>query len=231
MLDGRPMQARPPARRHDVCRAPAAPQPRRDRDPDDHDGPPRRHDVPRNTRVRQLFPGCASDRSVRVQSRSPHPYRRAVGTPELDCTERGRTALRSPRWTPRTRDVVLHAADDWERRRSRSPARRQHCSHLAGCDPLAEAFGGWDSPPVSPPGRDEDPMAMEASLLLAEAPPSAGSLLLARGCGCRSGLSILCTSVCPLAGECTGRGGSVRARGAATAQGRTHWRPDAGRYL
>jgi len=63
-------------------------------------------------------------------------------------------------------------------------------------------LGAGTHPRSAPlPGRNEDPMAMEASLLLAEAPPSAGSLLLARGCGCRSGLSILCTSVCPLAGE------------------------------
>lgn len=111
-LGGRqPAQTRPP--RNGGCRAPVVQQLRHDRD---HDGPRRHHDVPRSTRARQLFPGCASDRSVRVQSRSPHPYRRAA-----EMVERGRASSRSPLRTLRSRDSLPRSSEDWERRRSHGP--------------------------------------------------------------------------------------------------------------
>ncbi|KXG24091.1 hypothetical protein SORBI_3008G184300 [Sorghum bicolor] len=171
VLDGRPTQARPLPPRNGGCRAPAAPQKRRDNDPDnDREGPHRRHDAPRSSRVRQLFPGCASDRSVRVQSRSPHPYRRAAGTPELEDLERGRTPCRSLQRSLRARDIIPHAADDWERRRSRSPGCRGQCvaascnDYMGSLDPLADLCLRA-SPAWSPPRGSDDPMILEASYL------------------------------------------------------------------
>lgn len=66
VLDGQPMQARSLLPRNGGCNVPAESQPRHDQDPDgDHDGPRQYHDVPWSTRVRQLFPGCATERSAR----------------------------------------------------------------------------------------------------------------------------------------------------------------------
>lgn len=98
VLDGHPTHTRPLIPQYDGCKARAAPLPRCDRDPnDDYHGHRRHQYVPRSSRVRQWFLGCASDRSVRVPSCSPHPYRRAAGVQDSEYVERDRTMSCSPR--------------------------------------------------------------------------------------------------------------------------------------
>lgn len=67
VLDGRPSNTR--ALYDAACSPPVPPQDRRDRDlEDDSRGPHRQPGELRSYRVRQLFPGCASGRSVRICS-------------------------------------------------------------------------------------------------------------------------------------------------------------------
>lgn len=76
------------------CRPPVPPQNRRDRDPEDDNGGPRQGEL-RSCRVRQLFPGCSSGRSVRIRTQSPSSYQRS-GNGAADAWARGRTLERSP---------------------------------------------------------------------------------------------------------------------------------------
>ena len=166
VLDGR-RSAAAMGPRATVCRPPAPPLQHRDRDPEDDDrGPRRQPGELKSYRVRQLFPGCASSRSVRIRTQSPSGYRqhgdggwRAVG--ELDSGGRGRSMVRSPPRTARGRDFIPHAAECWERRRSRSPSR------LGGQDVEELLVTSSQEPPTS--GRF-DPMALEATI-----PPPAQS--------------------------------------------------------
>lgn len=165
VLDGRPPLMRPVLPHVVGCRDPAIPQHRHDHDHDgDRDGQRHHYDVPRSTKVRQLLTGCASDRSVRVQSRSPHPYRRAAEAPAGDGPGRGRAITRSPGRGGRTRDAIPRASEEWERRRSRSPVRQlmpgDDDYDFLGPDPQAvprDAAGEAVS-------RLEDPMLLEAYL-------------------------------------------------------------------
>lgn len=136
VLDGRPVPTR--RVRPDGCRAPTmrwAPR-EDDDDGDDFREPPHRGDVPKSTRVRQLFPSCTSERSVRVRTRSPPTYHRAWnGDQDHAMLDRGRPSSRSPRRSVHGRDALQHASEEWERRRSRSPIAR---SRLACLDPLLD---------------------------------------------------------------------------------------------
>lgn len=122
VLDGRPSNAR--SLRVAGCRPLVPPHDHRDRDPeDDNRGPYRQQGELRSCRVRQLFPGCASGRPVRIRSQSPSPYQRP-GNGDLVAMGRGRSWDRTSPRTARGRDLIPHATEEWERRRSRSPAPR-----------------------------------------------------------------------------------------------------------
>ncbi|KXG35743.1 hypothetical protein SORBI_3002G221200 [Sorghum bicolor] len=163
-----------------TCRAPTAQHAPRHEDSDDDDDlrePPRRNNVPRSSRARGFFPNCASERAVRVRSRTPPSYRRkdaglcrAVDGAGLrldgdyyseeDGAGRGRRLSRSPSAVTRRRDTVQHRSEDWERRRSRSPVRPSQ----AWRDPLLDTFRCNDGDVQSRSSSfsaGEDPMVHE----------------------------------------------------------------------
>jgi hypothetical protein len=86
---------------------------RDDRDDDSRRGPRPREDVQRSSRVRQLFPGCSSERAVCVRTRSPPTYRQALER-DLEAMDRGRTLQRSPARSGRERDYLAHATEEWQ---------------------------------------------------------------------------------------------------------------------
>jgi hypothetical protein len=112
---------------------------------------------------------------VRVQVRSSHPYRWAVGTQEADALEpklleQGRTASRSPQRTLRNRDNLPHSSKDWERRRSWSPVRHRdsetrdnNSAFSVSPDPIIDTCFWGASPMCMLPRGHDDPMRMEAS--------------------------------------------------------------------
>jgi hypothetical protein len=166
VLDGRPAPAQ--HAQPGGCRLPAA---RRNRDPDDEYRRPRpQDDVPRTSKVRQRFPAYASERAIHIRTRSPPSYRRAL-VGDVELMDRGRTFNRSPLRSEHGRDFLPHASEDWERRRSRSPAGRVRTCDThdtlglqvpASVDPLLEqdlgtGGRGWHAA-VS---RDDDPMLHE----------------------------------------------------------------------
>lgn len=155
LLDGRPGQRRHVQPRG--CRPPASTMVRRDDRDDDSRGPRPRDEMSRSSRVQQLFPGCSSERSVRVCTRSPPTYRQAV-LAEWEYTGRGRSMEHSPPHSGHVRDVLEHAMEEWERRRSRSPPRRV----AAFQEPQMEMSGAQEQHLE----WDFDPMALEAQQLL-----------------------------------------------------------------
>lgn len=169
VIDGRPVQTwrvRPEA-----CHGlPERQEPRdedHDGDDDDFRVPPRRSDVPRSTWVRQLFPNCTSERSVRVRTRSPPGYNRRMYDDFLPM-ERGRLNSRSPPRGRRSREALQHASEDWERRRSHSPLARSWDRPGSGAaDPLLDHLRPYCSdhfdPLLSQPFQ-EDPMVQEFAI-------------------------------------------------------------------
>lgn len=94
---------------------------------DDHDdnnkGPRPREEVPRFSRVCQLFPGCISKQAVRVRKCSPPTYRWALEG-DMEPMDRGHTMQHSPAHSRREREYLQHASEEWEHRRWRSLASR-----------------------------------------------------------------------------------------------------------
>lgn len=163
-LDGR--QA--PGRRAHAggCRPPPSTHGRR-HDYDDNSRRPGPRDAQqRPSMVRQFFPGCSSERSVRVRTRSPPSYRQAV-LGGIELMERGRTIHRSPPRSGRERELIEHATvtEDWERRRSRSPprgppGRSDEMRRMREfVDPLEQGLAGSEH---HHGGRDFDPMVHES---------------------------------------------------------------------
>lgn len=161
VLDGRPAAGR--RVHHGNCRPPASTYVRRDDHDDNNRGPRPREDAQRGPRVRQLFSGCTSGRAVRVRTGSPPTYRQAL-LEHSEPMDGGRTMLRSPPRSGWEHDGLDHAAEGWERRRSRSPPRRGPNSNFLQAppllqDPLADMFA---APKTRHDAWGFDPMILES---------------------------------------------------------------------
>ncbi|TVU04910.1 hypothetical protein EJB05_48054, partial [Eragrostis curvula] len=158
ILDGRAPPRRP---RADVpCRGVDLRSARRDRDDPDDDYRGGRRDGHRswaeniNARGRPAddLPRQLRD-GGRYRTRSPMPHRRYDDYNDYGNNGRGRGLSRSPA-RDRRRDLLPHADDNWERRRSRSPAAR-HLPAKWGHDADFKAAGhGSREDGGIPEGRD-----------------------------------------------------------------------------
>lgn len=139
----------------------------RHRDPnDDFRGSRSSDDVLKRSKVRQLFPGCTPERAVRVRTRSLPSYRCALVRDQAP-TNRGCPNSRSPVKGGRVRDYLPHTSEDWEQRRSCSPARQTSARVLVSYDPLIDLcrVHGDSMSQETFTTHDEDPMIREALLV------------------------------------------------------------------
>lgn len=138
-----------------VCRPQPTPDQRRqDRGDDDDDQRPDRH--PRGildrgrlafNKLRRPAGQGGSGGGLRERTRSPAPYKyRGAGSREaLADDDRGRSAVRGGLGSPRVRDPPRREEADWERRRSRSPARgsqRPDSASPVGIEDHHDTVGG-----------------------------------------------------------------------------------------